>query len=279
MPSRIEIGAESVRQMEISIRVAEQWAGRTLTIEDFSEDAVRRFLSEYRKTHSASTTNSKRCQLLALWRCAWEEDMLPNPPKARKIRRAKVSPAIPEAWSESEVGRILDATANIKGTVAGIPASWWWESLILAAYDTGERRKALLAVRPSDVSLSGPWIVFHSTKTKAPRWCPLSREAASACARIYDKDRKTLWPWPCSREWLDEQLRELCKAAGVRYGRVNGGLWHKIRRTCGTLVEANGGDGAKAIGNTRRVFERHYLDPRFIRDSEFHRLPRPVRSF
>jgi hypothetical protein len=38
---------------------------------------------------------------------------------------------------------------------------------------------------------------------------------------------------------------------------------HKMRKTAGTLVEANGGDGSKLIGNDRKNFVRHYLDPRF----------------
>ena len=84
-----------------------------------------------------------------------------------------------------------------------------------------------------------------------------------------------MWPWPYSREALDKRLRKILKAAGVRHGRGQGGLLHKFRRTSGTLVEAAGGDGAKHIGNTRKVFESHYLDPRFVDRSQLNLLPRP----
>jgi integrase len=276
VPSRLELCAESIRQIEMSIRVFERWAGRQLSLADLSEDLIRQFLATYRQTHSAATTNSKRCQLLAIWRCAWEEDYLPAPPKARKIRKAKAIPTIPEAWSASQVGAILEATASVKGSIAGITAAWWWRSLLHVAYDTGERRSAMLATKVSDVTLAGPWIVFRRTKTKVPRWCPLSAEAPASCSRIYDPTRPLMWPWPFSREWLDKSLRSILKAAGVPYGRSSGGLFHKFRRTSGTLVESNGGDGAKHIGDTRAVFERHYRDPRFFLHADLNRLPRPV---
>jgi len=278
VPSRLEIAPESVRQIDISIRVCEQWAGRRLSLTDLDENLLRQFLAAYRAKHSPATTNSKRCQLLAIWRCAWEEEYLPAPPRARKIRKARAVPQIPEAWSAEEVGRILSATADLTGAIAGLPSSAWWESILNVAYDTGERRSAIMAAKVSDITLAGPWIVFRRTKTGAPRWCPLSKETSASCARIFDPGRPLMWPWPCSREWLDKSLRSILRAAGVTYGRGNGGTWHKFRRTSGTLVEANGGDGARHIGNTRKVFESHYADPRFFNRGNLDRLPRPVLS-
>lgn len=278
VPSRLELGRDSVRQMEISIGRLEAWAGRTLTLADLDEDLLRQFLASYRADHSPATTNSKRCQLLALWRCAWEEEYLESPPRAGKIRRAKAEPNIVEAWSAEEVGRILDAAAQTPGAICGILASAWWESLIYVFYDTGERRGAMMKTAAADLSLAGGWIVFRQRKTKAPRWCPLSTEAIAACRAVYDPARPLMWPWPFTREWLDKSFKAILRRAGVAFGRDRGGCFHKLKRSSGTLVEANGGDGARHTGTTRTVFERHYRDPRFFGHHDLDRLPRPARS-
>ena len=40
-------------------------------------------------------------------------------------------------------------------------------------------------------------------------------------------------------------------------------------------MELNGGDGAKQIGDTRTIFEQHYLDRRMVPQTQLDRLPRP----
>lgn len=276
VPSRIDLGSDSIRQLAITIRVFQRWAGRVLTLDDLTEDLVRRFLCEYRQSHAAATTNSKRCQLLAIWRCAWDEGYLPQPPRAKRIRKARAAPAIPEAWTVEEVGRIFQAARQHAGRrIAGIPAADWWLSLLMVLYDTGERRGATLATSPSDVSLDDGWVVFRRTKTGLPRFCPIHAETVAAVRRIYDPCRSLLWPWPYSREALEKRVRKILRRAGVAYGRGRGGLLHKFRRTAGTLVEQAGGDGAAFIGDTRKIFEAHYKDPRFFDRSQLGRLPRP----
>jgi integrase len=278
VPSRLELGHDSIYQMEITIRLFERWAGHALSLRDLGEDYVRRFLADYRQSHSAATTNSKRCHLLAIWRCAWEEEILAAPPRAKRIRKAKSTAAIPEAWSPEEVAKILAVAEGTTGETGGVPTALWWRSFLLVAYDTGERKGAMLRVQPCDLSLEGGWIVFQRIKTGGPRYCPLSDEAVCACRLIYDTSRRLLWPWPYSREALDKRFRAILRRSGVAFGRRRGGLFHKLRRTSGTLVEANGGDGAKHIGDTRAVFERHYRDPRFFGHGSLDRLPRPQFS-
>ena len=75
---------------------------------------------------------------------------------------------------------------------------------------------------------------------------------------------------------MQEHFSRICKRAGVRYGRRYGGLFHKLRRTSGTLVEQAGADGSRHIGNTRAVFERRYRDPRFMSRVALELLPRPA---
>ena len=275
VPSRLDLSSGAIEQLAVTIRLIERWAGSELSVYDLTEDLVRRFLADYRKGRAAATVNSKRCQLLALWQAAYDEELIDRPPRRKKVRKAVAQPEIPEAWTPSEVAAILESSQQDPGPIAGICAADWWQSLLLVIYDSGERRGAVLnSAEPRDLSMDGAWIVFRKTKSKAPRWCRLHPDTVKACRRIYDPARQFLWPWPYSREALEKRFRKILKRAGVRYGRGKGGLFHKMRRTSGTLVEAAGGDGAKHLGNTRAVFERHYRDPRFF-SSDLERLPRP----
>ena len=52
---------------------------------------------------------------------------------------------------------------------------------------------------------------------------------------------------------------------------------HKLRKTAGTLVEMNGGDGSRLIGNKRANFIKHYLDPRFG-SGQLQFLPPPIEE-
>lgn len=274
VPSRIDLTADTVRQMQISIRALEAFAGKRLTLGELSEDLLRKFLSAYRGRCSASTVNSKRCQLLALWRAAFDEEYLAAPPRTSKIRRARSFPLLPEAWTAGEVGRILAAADSAPGEIAGIPAKNWWRSLLLVIYDSAARKKEALATRPQDISLAGAWIAIDSRKN-GRRICPLHAETIAAVRLIWSAERTSVWPWPYSRESLDKRFRKILVRTGVPFGRGRGGLFHKLRRTSGTLVEANGGDGARHIGDTRKIFEAHYLDRRIVPQTQMERLPRP----
>ncbi len=273
-PSRITIGKATVYQIELTIRALQRWRRRRVFVEDLTEELLRDFLGEFSKDHSPASTNTARHRLLALWRSAWQQGLLPAQPRTSLVHRVRECPPPPEAWTAAEVARILFAVKWLRGTIAGIPKPDWWRSLILAAFDSGERRGALLAVSPADVSLRTGRIRFHKTKTGRVRTCCLHADTVVAIGNIYNAARPLLWPWPFSLVNLSGRFRAILKRARVPYGRGHGGLFHKLRRTSGTLVEANGGDGAKHLGNSRVVFERSYLDRRFIPD-QLALLPRP----
>ena len=274
IPSRIGLKPESIKQMEIAIRQFEKWARRTVTIGELSEDLIRGFMTDFHKDRAGATVNSKRRPLVSLRQCAFDEEIIDRP--LRKIRRAKEIPTIPEAWTPGEVGRIMEAARRARGDIEGIPTRDWWESILLVLYDTGERRGAVLSTATRDLCLDEAHIVFKNTKTGRPRWAPLHLETVEACRRIYDPDRALMWPWSRTRESLEKRIRVILWRAKVKFGKGHGGLFHKLRRTSGTLVEAAGLDGSKHIGNTRAVFESNYLDPRFIPRQSLERLPRPT---
>ncbi len=263
VPSRVDISAGSVDQIRYAITALERWHGEPVRIRQLSEPFIRGFLSSYAREKRPGTVNSKRGHLLALWQCAWEEGYLPQPPKRTQVRRARANPAVPEAWTTEEMRRILRAAETD-----------WWRSILLTAYDTGERRGALLATRPAAIDLDRGCVVFTKPKSGRQRWCSLAADTVAAIRRVYVSAADRVWPYTGSLRRLDGALSGILDRAGVRYGRDSGGVWHKFRRTSGTLVEAAGGDGAAHLGNTRAVFEASYKDPRFFHSSVA-LLPRP----
>lgn len=272
VPSRLEISAGAIEQISIAIRLFERWAGKRLAVWDLSEDLLRRFLTDYRRGHSPASTNSKRRHLLGLWQCAFEEEILDRPPRRARIRKAKEPPPIPGAFTIKEVGRLFRVAAALTGQIGGIRSCDWWSSILRVCFDSGERRGALLATESADLDLDGASIVFRHTKTGRERWCPLHSETVDACQRIHDSSRPLVWPWPWHRRTVDRWCTRILARAEVRRRRK--GLFQTLRVTSGTLVEAAGGDGSRHIGNTRAVFERHYLDPRFM-GNQLGLLPRP----
>lgn len=183
-------------------------------------------------------------------------------PAARKpcIRRLPADPIPPQAWTIEQVSKILETCESLHlwPPVEKIPGSKWFAAFCWTAYSTGERRSAILAAPPEAVDLDAGTIIFRRTKTKA-RICPLLPQAVKAIREIYGS-REKLFPWPYSDQHLTQRLRKIYELAGVPYGRQFGGVAHKWRRTACTLCEANGGDGARLIGDTAAVAEAHYLD-------------------
>ncbi len=272
IPAKISLRPATVRQIELVLSLWGQQLGRAPVVADLTTATIRVYLAWQAARTKAATVNSKRAILIALWNVAADEG-LTAPAEPRRIRRLPANPVPPQAWSIEQVRSILAAVESLQWeSIAGIDAKDWFRAFCLTAYCTGERRGALLAVAPSAVDSDRGTIAFWSRKAQA-RICPLLPEAIEAIGRI-SGDRDKLFPWPWSGEYFSKRLRQLFKSASVPHGRGKGGLAHKFRRTCCTLTEANGGDGARIIGDTRAVAEAHYLDRSHLRtDISF--LPRP----
>jgi len=276
VPSQLDLSPGTVEQFRVAIRLLDRWAGRPQTLHDLSEEHIRSFLHDYYATgKSPATVNKKRSLLLTLSNHAHEEGFLDRPPRARRIPQARECPPLPEAWTAQEVGRLLAAVGEIYRDWRGI----YFRALILLLYDTGARLSEMLSVRPDKISLDERMIVLWGSKTGTMRLARIHTDTVSACRALLSLERappgQPPFSSPWDRTWLRELFKRAARHAGLRVGRGRGGVFHKLRRTSGSLIEANGGDGSRHLGNSRWVFEKHYRDPRLGGDMlEF--LPRPA---
>lgn len=275
----------NLRQAGFAIQRFSQWLRRPATIDDLTDQNVCGWLRDYGKRVAPSTVNAKRRYVLAIWRAARKDGLLSTDPRVPRVPECLDTP---EAWTIDEMRAILSSTEALSGTVAhsdrwgnvrddtGILASDWWRSIILVAYESGARISQLMAVECRDFDLDKRWLKLRAETAKERRarivW--LSEDTVFACREHWTPNRKLMWPWPLTPERRDQILRWILRTAGVRFGRGAGGSWHKFRRTSGTWIEALGGDGARHIGNTRKVFQQHYLDPRILDQTNKITLPR-----
>lgn len=239
-----------------------------------TEDLLGRFLDSL--DCSPVTKCNKRACLLAVWRAAWEHGLTEQPPRPKRIPKPKIPDPVPEAFTLEEMRTILHVTSCLVGLTEGIPSNLYWGSLLRVCYETGGRIGSIMQTRPSDFNTGARWLILRSTTDKTGRshYYQLTPETTQAIAATNPDRRSLLWPWSKSQCWLLKVLQtKILDPAGVSYGRARGGVFHKFRRTAGTLVEANGGDGSRLLGNTRRVFERHYLDSRAIGNGQSQFLP------
>jgi integrase len=194
------------------------------------------------------------------------------------VERVPVPRRVPRAWTIAEVERILAAARQAQGTIDGVAASVWHPALILTLYDTGLRIAACLSIRRDDVSLSERAVLVRAERQKqnADQWLTLSDQTIAAIAPLLFLQRELLFGRPGSWPAIRRRFVRILQRAGVSYGHANGGVFHKLRKTCASYCKANGVDPTSQLGHSGAGVTRAYLDPRItqtIRPSDA--LPRP----
>lgn len=268
LPARPALRPSTREQYALSARLLDEFSGGT-PIHDWTPDLLCRWLASL--SGSAATINSKRRAACTLWRAAVRHAPVEDVPKRKEPRR------VPQAWTLAEIEAIQSECRRQPGTIGGVNAADWWESLLLAVFDTGHRISAMLATVPADCNLADGWLLIRAEeeKTWADKIYQLADDTREVLSRHYDATRSRLWPWPYHTHTIWPKFRRIVRAAKVRYPGEHCNLFHRVRRTSGSLVEQAGGSGARHLGVTEAVFQRSYNDPTFS-GGAVHLLPRPT---
>lgn len=235
-------------------------------VTDLEEDMIAAFLSwraktvhsEKRGLPSPGTIAKDRTQLLCLALYAFRKRLINEFPIVKPIRKAQ---RLPRGFTAAEVGRMIVAARKRQRTLAGLPAGWWWSTLIYAAWCTGARIGELMALRWKDVR--GEEIVFLAG-TRKGHTRDIARKITPDLAAELELHRRCpgdlVWPWPHRPTSIYHSMRILCDQAGVPQRR-----FHALRKASASYVAAAGGDPVTHLDHSdANITKNHYLDDRIM---------------
>ena len=264
LPSRIEVCDQYAAFLARAVEGLSAHLGRPATLDDLTEINVCAHLSAYRRQWSARATNNRRQALLTLWLAAWEDGLLPAPPRLKRIRRLPEEIDPPEAWTADQTSALMFEAAHQHGTVCGIQAGDWWLSLLLTIYFTSCRISSMLVVCSLAYDKAG--ILVRRQKNHRPQWFPLPPVCRWAIDRTNPHDRKLLWPFPWHPRTVWDKMRKIVETAGLPCPRTGRQLFHRLRRTTLTLCAAvDPAIAQRTAGHQNYATTiKSYIDPRLL---------------
>lgn len=266
-----DLAASSVEQLTCFVNALERWRGEPLSVSDLTHGMINDYLRWSRERYSPDTRRNRRAMFLTLADAAFE-DGLCQAIRRRKVMRISLPDRTPTAYTVEQARRLLLACESLTGhhAATGIRRRDYWRSFILAAWDTGLRGCDLRRLRIDSV-LDAPSgkIVHVQAKTRKRIAVTFRSETLLALHRTLPPERILCWPLWGRLELFRREAKRLVRLAGLP------GSLKCLRAGSGTAVERQSpGRGHEHLGNTRRVFERNYLDETQL-DSD-RPLPPPI---
>lgn len=263
-------GQGTAYQYRCTVESLERWSGRTLCCHEFEVSWVNQYLAELDGSHLAKPTiRSRRIQLVALWRAAFDAGLCPEPPN--KVRRVKIIQRPPEAWSHAEMEELLKAASRLTGRYClkdpatgeshRILRSVYWRAFVRCLWDSGLRSGDALQISVGDIGDGG---IMQLSQGKTGRWhvCKFHPSTLTTFAALKLPQRSRLLPWGKSGNYLRQEFRDgVAKSAGLV------GTMKKIRKSSASDVELHHpGMGGVHLGHrlSASISHNHYLDPRIV---------------
>jgi integrase len=245
----------------------ERFLGRPATTDDFDDLVVARYLRWRAETiawagrrPSPASVRKDRVMIAAVWTYAARKRWAAEFPELPKI---KVPTRLPvgRAYTAEDVEKLIRYGKRRIGKVGGLPARWWWPTLIYAAVCSGERFSALTALRWEQVDLERCRIVLLGATRKGSTR-DIERSITPQLAAMLAEHRRgpddLVWPWDRRTRSQWASLKVLCESAGVRYRG-----FHGLRRTAASYAALKGGTAAATLllDHSDPNLQRVYVDP------------------
>jgi integrase len=252
-----ELKIGSIEHLEYAEKHFSKWLGRRATIDDFNHETLNAFLIAEAPKYRPNTMKRRRSALLTLWRWCYDEAGTTwNPP--RRVRKIKVPYEFPEAWSEQDLLRLMEAAEKTTGTLKdGTPIRLFWRAWLAVAYDTGLRPCDLLTIRRDAVTDKGV-VTLVQEKTGFPLVASVRPETLVAIGALGVEPDAPLFGALRSKHGIYFRWGRLLQAAGLS------GTPKKVRKTSASLLERDNPGAAMAhLGHrTPGLAAKHYIDPR-----------------
>ena len=277
LPSRIGCSQSHISHLRRNIHRLNAFLGKEVTIGELKENDLCRFLMAMLEVNGPVTVNKARGYFLALWRCAYDNDMCERPPRLGLIRRAPEEIDPPEAWTVEELNKLFEAAGKSKGFICDIPAGQWWLSLLLSVYWTACRISAILGTPTS--AYDGAGILVRKQKNHRPQYYPLSESCCKVIDATNPSGRELLWPWGQHKRTMWSKMRQIVVRAGIKQPKGSRQLFHRMRRSSLSMCAAiDPAIAQRQAGHADYATTlKHYIDPRISRGkSAVDILPEPV---
>lgn len=257
-----DIRPSTVEQYRVTASVMNHLLGYPVEVAQLSDDLVNRFLRDYSAQAKPHTVASKRRQILALWRAAYEAGYCDSP---RKIRAVRLPETRRDIWGAGEVRKLAEACQQVKGRlpVSEIATGLALAALVRAAWDTGMRRSDIFRLERVHAENDG-WLEIVQKKTGRLVLCRLSTETRKLILSTFDDwapPRTLIWPGgPAVARRLSLMVADIAEDIGLS---CDGKPFKKLRRSSITAVEqAAPGTGYLQAGHTSsQTTIRFYLNP------------------
>lgn len=240
-----------------------RFLGHPAEVLDLRKENVNQWIQSKIDSQCASATvKTRRNAIMALWRWAYENDIVTEEPK--RIRKVRLSYAGVDAWTPEEITRLVATAMEGKDSylgTTGLVHSLFFASLISAGYDTALRLGDLLALRREMIVVKNRcgYIRVVESKTGKVKSARLYPHTMRLIDQLWDlkPDRQNIWPLWCRREQFYRSFNTLVKHAGIRKGTFR---W--LRRASITQVELiKPGWGTVHAGHSDPIItKRHYTD-------------------
>lgn len=257
----------TVRLYQVCFRNFAKTLGRPPMLSDLTNERVMQHMQRMLDNgRSKATANKERCQLVALWRYAAQLKLLdgwPDVPKEQEPQRT------PQAWTLTDMEKLLYAAHSQKGCIGDAPAWLWWVTLLRFCLDTGERVSAMMACEWDWIDSDSVVIRAEARKgSKRDKWTRLSTETLDLLRqlRTYTGRGRCVFAWPYCKTYLWTKYKVLLLDAGLPTGRKCG--LHRARKTAASVAFQAGLDPQELLDHSDRRTTQRYLDPRFTRATQ-----------
>lgn len=239
--------------------------GREPLMADLTDVAIAKFLTwrletpHGRRIPRRTTVAKDRTQLLALASLAFrkrqiEEDVVLPPFRA--------AGRLPRGYMLEDIETLVAHASRVKGTVAGVPAGWWWQTILTWCWESGCRIGETLAVTWDRVDLADRRVLL-TAETRKLKTRDIERRISPELAELLSRHAKTddslVWEWDRQHTYLWIKLADMCRAAGVT---PRG--FHGLRKAAASYYAQAGGNPVDLLDHSDggALYQKHYRDTR-----------------
>ena len=233
-------------------------------VADLTPDRIDAYLTDALAHLSPSTVHRHRRMLGLLMRFAHEEGLLNSSTVPRPLRRVKVPPPRPVAWTHAEIAELIAVAETMPRGTKNCAYATLMPAWIMAAYDTGLRTEDLRALRWD--AIRGNHALVSQSKTGEPHVVALSDRTLRAI-HLLPRNGPSVFGGLISGVQILRIMRRVVNRAGLT------GSTKFLRRSGATYCEMSGVDASSHLGHRSPGMKRYYVDRLLVANAREVRPP------